>query len=72
MRTGRLEYYILSPSTVSRDVKLVFVNVRKRIACMLQTYNGELNFAMDAWTSLNHKVFIAVEESSTQLRVQLI
>ncbi|KAG2739596.1 hypothetical protein P692DRAFT_201676749, partial [Suillus brevipes Sb2] len=60
MKTGRPEYYIPSPSTVSRDVKLVFVNVRKRIARMLQTYDGELNFATDAWTSPNHKVFIAV------------
>ncbi|KAG1720835.1 hypothetical protein EDB19DRAFT_1898408 [Suillus lakei] len=47
MKTGQPEYYIPSLSTVSCDVKLVFVNVRKCIACMLQTYNGELNFAMD-------------------------
>lgn len=60
MKTGRPEYYIPSPSTVSRDVKLVFVNVRKRIAKMLQTYDGELNFATDAWTSPNHKAFVAV------------
>jgi hypothetical protein len=33
---GRPEYYIPSRTTVSRDVKLVFVNVRKRIAKMLK------------------------------------
>ncbi|KIK40528.1 hypothetical protein CY34DRAFT_87177, partial [Suillus luteus UH-Slu-Lm8-n1] len=60
MKTGWPEYYIPSPSTVSRDVKLVFVNIRKCIVRMLQTYNWELNFATDAWTSLNHKVFIAM------------
>jgi hypothetical protein len=36
MKTGRPEYYIPSPSTVSRDVKLVFRNARKRMAKMLQ------------------------------------
>jgi hypothetical protein len=55
MKTGRPKYYIPSPSTVSRDV-----NVCKRIAKMLQEHNGDLNFATDAWTSPNHKAFIAV------------
>jgi hypothetical protein len=36
MKTGRPEYAIPSPATVSRDVKKVFVEVRKRIAKMLQ------------------------------------
>ena len=36
MKTGRPEIYIPSPETVSRDVRNVFVNVRKRIAKMLQ------------------------------------
>jgi hypothetical protein len=26
---------------------------------MLQEYEGQLNFAMDAWTSPNHKAFVA-------------
>jgi hypothetical protein len=60
MKTGRPEYYIPSPATVSRDVKKVFVNVRKRLARMLQEHDGELNFATDAWTSPNHKAFVAV------------
>jgi hypothetical protein len=36
MKTGRLGYYIPSPVTISRDVKKVFANARKRIAKMLQ------------------------------------
>jgi hypothetical protein len=60
MKTGCHEYYIPSPSTVSHDVKLVFINVRKCIAKMLQTYDGELNFAMDTCTSPNHKAFVAI------------
>ena len=36
MKTGRPEYYIPSRTTVSRDVKQVFVNARKRIATILK------------------------------------
>jgi hypothetical protein len=77
MKTGRPDYYLPSPSTVSRDVRLVFVNVRKRMSKMMkvsnkqlneirnrltscQEYDGKLNFATDAWTSPNHKAFVAV------------
>jgi len=78
MKTGRPEYYIPSPSTVSRDVRMVFARTRQRIASMLQVseclqqtkrekgltevkkYDGELNFATDAWTSPNHKAFVAL------------
>ncbi|KAG2050356.1 hypothetical protein BDR06DRAFT_984019 [Suillus hirtellus] len=60
MKTGRPEYYIPSPSTVSHDVKLVFARTRQHIAKMLQEYNGRLNFVTDAWTSPNHKAFIAI------------
>lgn len=36
MKTGRPGYQIPSAETVSRDVKKVFVQVRKRIANMLK------------------------------------
>lgn len=36
MKTGRPGQYVPSPSTVSRDVKRVFVRCRSRIARMLQ------------------------------------
>ena len=60
MKTGRPEYYIPSPTTVSRDVKKVLANVRKRLAKMLQEHKGKLNFATDAWMSPNHKAFVAI------------
>ena len=36
MKTGRPEYHIPSMQTVSRNVKQVFVQARKRIVNMLQ------------------------------------
>jgi hypothetical protein len=60
MKTGRLAYYIPSKITVSRDVKKVFVKCCQRIARSLQGYEGALSFATDAWTSPNHKPYIAV------------
>jgi hypothetical protein len=60
MKTRRPEIHIPSPSTVSHDVKKVFVNVRKCMAKMLQEHDGNLNFATDTWTSPNHWVFVAV------------
>ncbi|KAF9220143.1 hypothetical protein BS17DRAFT_797825 [Gyrodon lividus] len=60
MKTGRPEYYIPHPTTVSQDVWLVFANVCKQIARMLHKYNGELSFATNAWTSPNHKAFVAI------------
>ncbi|KAG2037358.1 hypothetical protein BDR03DRAFT_825617, partial [Suillus americanus] len=60
MKTGRPEYYIPSPSTVSCDIKLVFARTRQWIAKMLQEYDGQLNFVTNVWMSPNHKAFIAV------------
>jgi hypothetical protein len=36
MKTGRPEYYLPSPTTVSRDVRLVFARSRQRIASLLR------------------------------------
>lgn len=76
MKTGRPEYWIPSPSTVARDVKLVFAKTRNRIARMLKVswrnstqhvnltcskeHQGALSFATDAWSSPNHKAYVAV------------
>ncbi|KAL6303945.1 hypothetical protein BKA93DRAFT_706033, partial [Sparassis latifolia] len=54
MKTGRPEYWIPLRWTVARDVHKVFACCRARIAKMLQEYDGDLSFATDAWTSLNH------------------
>ncbi|KAF5312268.1 hypothetical protein D9619_003301 [Psilocybe cf. subviscida] len=59
MKTGRPGYTIPSAETLSRDVKKVFTNVRQRIAKMMQEYEGQLNFATDAWTSPNNCAFVA-------------
>jgi len=60
MKTGRPEYYIPSRCTVARDVNHVFTKTRARIAKMLQEFEGALSFATDAWTSPNHKAYVAV------------
>ncbi|KAJ7832683.1 hypothetical protein B0H14DRAFT_2364670 [Mycena olivaceomarginata] len=60
MKTGRPTQYIPDPSTVSRDVRRVFARVRGRIAKLLQDYRGKLSFTTDAWTSPNHRAFIAI------------
>ncbi|KAF5331114.1 hypothetical protein D9619_005956 [Psilocybe cf. subviscida] len=60
MKTGRPDYWIPSPSTVSRDVKTVFSKTRNRIAKLLQEHDGALSFATDAWTSPNHRAYVAV------------
>ncbi|KAG0703364.1 hypothetical protein DFH29DRAFT_981939 [Suillus ampliporus] len=59
MKTGRPEYYIPSPRTISCDVRLVFARTHKRIAKMLGEYKGKMNFTTDVWTSENHHAFVA-------------
>ncbi|KAF8328487.1 hypothetical protein F5887DRAFT_864088, partial [Amanita rubescens] len=54
VKTGRPEYYVPTPETVSRDVRLVFARTRQRIAKLLSGYDGRLSFTTDAWTSPNH------------------
>jgi len=36
MKTGRPGYYLTHPSTISRDLKVVFKNVRNQVARMLR------------------------------------
>ena len=45
---------------VSRDVKQVFIHACKQVANMPQEYEGQLNFATDAWTSPKAFVVFAV------------
>ncbi|KAJ8591954.1 hypothetical protein M405DRAFT_700280, partial [Rhizopogon salebrosus TDB-379] len=60
MKTGRPEYYLPSPSTGLRLLKTQTGDVNTRWILCYQEYDGELNFATDAWTSPNHKAFVAV------------
>ncbi|RPD59519.1 hypothetical protein L227DRAFT_503634 [Lentinus tigrinus ALCF2SS1-6] len=59
MKTGRPEYKIPSPATISRDMRRVFAKVRVRIAKMLQDFDGDLSFTCNAWTSPYHKALVA-------------
>ncbi|KAG0695735.1 hypothetical protein DFH29DRAFT_790188, partial [Suillus ampliporus] len=59
MKMGRPEYYLPSPSTVSRYVWQVFVRTRQRVATMLQEYNRKINFTTDGWSSPNHRALVA-------------
>ena len=59
MKTGWPEYFILSAFTISRDVRLVYTRTRQRITKMLQEYKGRISFTTDAWTSPNHRSFMA-------------
>ncbi|KAF9538388.1 hypothetical protein CPC08DRAFT_731257 [Agrocybe pediades] len=49
MKTGRPGIKIPSPATVSRDVKMVFVNSRERISRMLREHDGAVR--MPEWPS---------------------
>ncbi|KIK76816.1 hypothetical protein PAXRUDRAFT_168183, partial [Paxillus rubicundulus Ve08.2h10] len=51
MKMGQPEYYIPSPETIKRDVK--------RVAKTLREYEGQISFTTDAWTSPNHRAFVA-------------
>ncbi|KIL55067.1 hypothetical protein M378DRAFT_188689 [Amanita muscaria Koide BX008] len=60
MKSGRLEHYIPSWVTLSRDVQKAFVHCWQKIAGLLQSHDGKLNFAVDAWTSPNYRALVAV------------
>jgi hypothetical protein len=60
MKMGRPEYYILSLTNISCDIRKVFTNTQKHTAKMLQEHNGALNFTTDMWTSPNHRAYVAV------------
>jgi hypothetical protein len=76
LKTGRPEYPIPSPTTISRDVQRIFEHTKARLATILQVnlpfqytrlsltyltqnYDGDLSFATDAWTSPNHRAYVA-------------
>ncbi|KAG2101121.1 hypothetical protein BD769DRAFT_1367803 [Suillus cothurnatus] len=62
MKTGQPEYYIPSPSTVTRDDDQgkFFKSKTYKITCTYQGYPGKVNFTTDGWTSPNHRAFVAV------------
>ncbi|TFK80194.1 hypothetical protein K466DRAFT_446761, partial [Polyporus arcularius HHB13444] len=60
MKTGRPSYYLPSASTCSCDAKNVFKGARGKVAKILREYEGKVSFATDAWTSPNHRAYMAV------------
>lgn len=56
---GRPNMVLPSNTTISRDIKASFEKCRERVAKLLQEHPGRLHFATDAWTSPNHRAFIA-------------
>jgi hypothetical protein len=59
MLTGRPSASLPSHHTVSRDVRASFNKCRQRISTLLKEHPGMLHFTTDAWTSPNHRAFVA-------------
>ncbi|KAJ7200119.1 hypothetical protein GGX14DRAFT_372410 [Mycena pura] len=56
---GRPELKVPSRHTVARDLNAAYARCSDRVKNLLETYNGKLSFATDAWTSPNHRAFVA-------------
>ncbi|KAJ7831097.1 hypothetical protein B0H13DRAFT_1579474, partial [Mycena leptocephala] len=56
---GRPELTIPSRRTIGRDLSAAFDRCSQRVIRMLENYNGRVSFATDAWTSPNHRAFVA-------------
>ncbi|KAJ7811787.1 hypothetical protein B0H14DRAFT_2378101, partial [Mycena olivaceomarginata] len=56
---GRPEHTIPSRRAIGRDLNEAFDRCSQRIVNLLENYNGRLSFATDAWTSPNHRAFVA-------------
>ncbi|KAF8992026.1 hypothetical protein BDZ89DRAFT_973591 [Hymenopellis radicata] len=59
MKTGRPGTYIPHPTTVSRDAKILFAKTRRRLAKKFKGLKSRVHIVLDAWTSPNHKAFVA-------------
>ncbi|KAH9045980.1 hypothetical protein EDB84DRAFT_1265619, partial [Lactarius hengduanensis] len=59
MKAGRPGTTIPSQKTVSRDIQAAFDKCRLRVDRILKGHSGKINFATDAWTSPNHRAFVA-------------
>jgi len=59
LTAGHPHIELPSPDTISRDIKASFNKCRERIATLLCDHPGRVHFATDAWTSPNHRAFVA-------------
>ncbi|KAJ6587344.1 hypothetical protein B0H10DRAFT_1831741, partial [Mycena sp. CBHHK59/15] len=75
MKSGRTSAYIPSPTTIARDVKLLFNKTRERLKKRFQNTPACISLVTDAWTSPNHRAYIAVsghwEEEGKQINCLL-
>ncbi|KAJ7629279.1 hypothetical protein DFH06DRAFT_1006321, partial [Mycena polygramma] len=60
MKSGRPNAYIPSPRTIARDVKVLFNKTRARLKKRFQRMPACVSMATDAWTSPNHRAYVAV------------
>ncbi|KAJ7683870.1 hypothetical protein B0H17DRAFT_941394 [Mycena rosella] len=56
---GRPGFNIPSRRTVARDLNAAYKRSSARVKTLLEEYPGRLSFATDAWTSPNHRAFVA-------------
>ncbi|KAF7372915.1 Dimer-Tnp-hAT domain-containing protein [Mycena sanguinolenta] len=56
---GRPEFSLPGRRTVARDLSVAFGIGRAFVEKLLREHEGRLNFATDAWTSPNHRAFLA-------------
>ncbi|KAJ7746145.1 hypothetical protein DFH07DRAFT_718505, partial [Mycena maculata] len=59
MTAGRPNLHLPSARTISRDIQASFKKCKDTIDKLLQNHPGQLSFATDAWTSPNHRAFVA-------------
>ncbi|KAJ7220152.1 hypothetical protein GGX14DRAFT_354645, partial [Mycena pura] len=59
LTAGRPELKVPGRSTVARDLKAVYERSADRVKKLLMEYDGRLSFTTDAWTSPNHRAFVA-------------
>ncbi|KAF5372622.1 hypothetical protein D9758_005249 [Tetrapyrgos nigripes] len=59
MLSGRLQASFPRRKRVAEDIKTAFEHCSERIVTLLKEYPGQISFATDAWTSPNHRAFVA-------------
>ncbi|KAJ7349943.1 hypothetical protein DFH08DRAFT_696526, partial [Mycena albidolilacea] len=60
MLSGRTTTSLPSRFTLAQDIKKAFPAASEHISQLLKDYDGRLHFSTDAWTSPNHRAFVAV------------
>ncbi|KAJ7203475.1 hypothetical protein C8J57DRAFT_996033, partial [Mycena rebaudengoi] len=59
LSAGRPGFNVPSRFTVARDLNTAYKRCSSRVKTLLEEYPGRLSFATGAWTSPNHRTFVA-------------